>query len=294
VFGVSRVTVLRGFAVLLAVALLASLAAACDGGDGGGETPQADGGNGDGGNGDEDGGGGDGDEDGGGGDGDADGGGGDGDADGGGGDGDADGGGGGGDDASLQDLAALAGEATEGVIAKVTYSVTTSLDGESIEQEWVLARRPPDIRFETSIVEDGEAFRSILITTGGKSYACLSGGGEETCFATEAEEAEAFDFFFDVPRAIAEDVEDVGLVDSSQRTIAGLDATCFTVSSALASLGEGEICFSDHGLLLYLRGESDGEAFTFEATSVSTDVTDADFEPPYDIFELPDFDLPEE
>ncbi len=105
-------------------------------------------------------------------------------------------------------------------------------------------------------------------------------------------ETASLDPLFDIPREIAEGVEDVGLVDSSQRTIAGVDATCFTVSSALAGLGEGEVCFSDDGLLLYLSSETNGDSSTFEATSVSTDVTDADFEPPYEIFELPDFDLP--
>ncbi len=102
------------------------------------------------------------------------------------------------------------------------------------------------------------------------------------------------DPLFDIPGEIAQDVENVGLVDSSQRTIAGVDATCFTVSSALVGLGEGEICFSDDGLLLFLRSETNGDTSVFEATSVSTDVTDADFEPPYEIFELPDFDLPDQ
>jgi hypothetical protein len=261
VLGVIRVTILRSFAVLLAVALLASFGAACGDGDGGdetpqaGDTPQADGDNGDGG-----------------------------------------GGGGGGGDDSLQELATLAGEAGEGVIAKVTYRITTETDGETFEGEWVLVQRPPDSRFEIAGTEDGEEGRTIIITTGGKSYLCLSGGVEETCFAAEDVEAQLapLDPLFNIPREIAEGVEDVGLVDSSQRTIAGVDATCFTVSSALAGLGEGEVCFSDDGLLLYMRGESDGESFIFEATSVSTDVTDADFEPPYEIFELPDFDLPDQ
>jgi hypothetical protein len=276
VLGVSRMTLFKGFAILIAVALLASIAAACGDGNGGGETPQAgdtpqaDGGNGDGGDGDEDG-----DDGTDGGDGTA--------------NGDA--------DAELDDLAALAGEASEGVTAKVTYRITTEADGESFEGEWVLVQRPPDSRFEIVAEEDGVEMRTIIITAGGKSYLCFSSGGEESCLATEAETVQgqtaSLDPLFDIPREIAEDIEDVGLLDSSRRTIAGVDATCFTVSSALAGLGEGEVCFSDDGLLLYMRGESDSESSTFEATSVSTDVTDADFEPPYEIFELPDIDLPE-
>jgi hypothetical protein len=263
VFRSDRFAALRGFAVLLAVALLfALLAAACDGdGDEGeapeaaetpaaGETPAANGG-------DED-------EDG----------------------DDGDGAGGEG----LQELEALAGEAA-GVTAKVTYSVSTDIGGEVTEGEWVLVQRPPDSRFEISSTEGGEEFRTIIISAGGKSYLCTSVAGAETCLATEAdtEETALLDPLFNIPEELAGEAEDVDLIDKSERQIAGLDATCFTIRSGLVTLGEGEICFSDDGLLLYLQGESDGDSFSFEATSASTDVTDADFEPPYEITELPEF-----
>lgn len=269
-FGVSRVPVLRILAVLLAVAFLSSLAAACEEGGGGGttpeadESPQADAGDGDGGGGDDGGG----DEDG------------------------AAAGGG-----ELEELAALASEAAGGVTGKVTYSVVTETDGDTFEGEWVLVQRPPDSRMEIAGTEGGEEFRTIIISSGGKGYLCFSSGGEDSCLATETEGAEAeaapLDPLFQVPREISDDVGDVGLVDESQREIAGVDATCFTVESGLAGLGEGEICFSDGGLLLRLASDVDGTSSVIEATSVSTDVTDADFEPPFDILELPDFEIPE-
>jgi hypothetical protein len=272
VFRSDRFTALRGLAVLLAVVLLfALLAAACDGdGDEGettpvGETPAADetpaeedtpSANG--------------------------------------GDEDEDGEGAG---AGLEELESLAEEATEGVTAKVTYRVATDVDGETFEGEWVVVQRPPDSRFEIASTEGGEEFRTIIITTGGKSYLCASIAGEESCLATEAEEAEAeaapLGLLFDIPQELAEDAENVDLAETSHRSIAGVDATCFTVSSGLADLGEGETCFSDQGLLLYLRSEVDGASSVFEATSVSTDVTDADFEPPYEIIEMPESEIPE-
>jgi hypothetical protein len=256
-----RFAVLKFFAVLLAVGLLAFAAVACNGGGNGdetpqadetpeaGETPEADGGD-------------------------------DGD-----GDGDGDGG-------VLEDLAALAGESAGGITAKVTYRVATETDGETFEGEWVLVQRPPDTRFEFSGTEEGEDFRTVIINAGGNSYLCISAGGEESCLATGAADTEAqtapLDALFDVPRGLADDIADVGLISSSRRSIAGLDATCFTVSSTLVSLGEGEICFSDGGLLLYMQSEVDGSSSTFEATSASTDVTDADFEPPFDVIDLGD------
>ena len=248
-----RIAVPKFFAVLLVVGLLAFATVACNGGGNGDETPQAGETPGaDGGNGDEDGNGG-----------------------------------------GLSDLESLAAAATEGVVAKVTYTITTEEGGETFKGEWVLVQRPPDSRIEISGSEGEMEFRTIIINAGGKSYLCFAMGGEGSCLVTEEEvagaEASPLDLLFYIPGAIAEDVEGVDIDDTSQRTIAGQDATCFTIGG-LAELGEGEICFSDRGLLLYLQSEVDGLNSTFEATSVSRDVTDADFDPPYDLLELPDID----
>ncbi len=202
---------------------------------------------------------------------------------------------GGGDGEDLERLESLAGQSTEGVIAKVTYRVTGSSDGDTFLGEWVLAQRPPDSRFEISTDDGGDAFRTIIISTQGRAYLCFSGGGEESCIETTTEETSTetapFDPIFDIPRELAQDIEGVELRSFSRRTIAGIDANCFEVSSTLADLGEGEVCFSDEGLLLLVRSDVAGEVFSFEAVEASTDVTDEDFEPPYDVIEIPDFDF---
>ncbi|MCH7999877.1 MAG: hypothetical protein IIA91_10400, partial [Chloroflexi bacterium] len=181
--------------------------------------------------------------------------------------------------------AALAEGAGEEIVGKVTYAVMTVTNGETFEGEWVLIQRPPDLRLEFSGKEDGVEFRTILINAGDKSYLCVSSAGQESCFETEEAEADTSLLapLFDVLREIAEDIGSVEIINRSQQAIAGTNATCFTVSSTLASLGEGEICFSQDGLLLYLRSRVEGARSTFEATSVSLEVTDKDFEPPYDI-----------
>ena len=258
-----RFAVLKLFAVLLVVGLLALAAVACNGGGSEDETPQAgetpavDGGD-------------DGDD----------------------GDGDS-------DSTGLQDLGALASEASGDVIARVTYRFTSEAGGEVVEGEWVLVQRPPDSRFEFVSTAGGEEIRTIIISAGGESYLCSSIGGEGTCLTADIGDTEAqtavLDPLFDVPEELAA-AGDVGLVDRSERSIAGVDASCFTVTSDISGLGEGEVCFSEEGLLLLLRSDTNGDSLTFEATSVSTDVTDADFELPYDILELPDlenFEIPE-
>ncbi len=204
--------------------------------------------------------------------------------------------GGGGDDAALRDLETLASEAAEGVVAKVTYKVTSGADNQVFEQEWVVVQRPPDTRFELSSAEGIVQFRTIIISRGGKSYLCFSIGGEESCFESSAEstgaQTAAFDPIFEISRELAEEAGDVDIIDRSQRRIAGVDASCFTVRSDISGLGDGEVCFSAEGILLLLRSEVDDVGSTIEATSASTDVTDEDFELPYELFELPEFDIP--
>ncbi len=202
----------------------------------------------------------------------------------------------GGDDEAVGDLESLASEAAEGVVAKVTYKITTDVGGQGFEQEWLVVQRPPDSRFELSSTEGAAQFRTIIISSGGKTHLCFSNGGEESCLETSAEEAEVgtapFDPIFDISRELAEEAEGVDIIDRSQRRIAGVDASCFMVRSALPALGDGEVCFSAEGILLLLRSELDNVSSTIEATSVSTDVTDEDFELPYELFMLPEFGIP--
>jgi len=198
-----------------------------------------------------------------------------------------DGGGGDGDE-GLQDLADLASQAAEGVTANVTYQYTSEAGGQTAEQEWVMVQRPPDSRFEIVSTEGGLESRVIVIQTVEKSYICTSAGGSESCYESDqaASYTAGFSPLFDIPQTIAGDIGGLGAVDKSEREIAGVRANCFSADAVVLG-GASEFCFSDEGILLLLRSEAGGTSFTFEAKSVSTDVTDADFEPPYEIIEIP-------
>jgi hypothetical protein len=196
-------------------------------------------------------------------------------------DGGGDGGGGG-----LQDLERLASEAAGDFTGKITYGITTEAGGQTTEQEWTLAQRPPDSRFEIVSNEGGQESRTIVIQTAEKSYVCTSGGGSEVCLESDQTDQYTglFDPIFDAPKSIVQDIDTLGLGDQSERDIAGVHANCFSYSLAGA---ESETCFSDEGLMLYLHTGSAGSSFTYEAKSASTDVTDADFEPPYEVVTIP-------
>ena len=197
-------------------------------------------------------------------------------------------GGGGGGDGGLQDLSDLASQAAEGLTAKVTYQYTSETNGQTIEAEWVMVQRPPDSRFEIVSSDGGQESRTIVIQTEDKSYVCVSAGGSGSCYESDQTQSYTAGFapLFDIPQAIAGDIGGLGAVDKSEREIAGVHANCFS-ADAVALGGASEFCFSDEGILLLLRSEAGGTSFTFEAKSASTDVSDADFEPPYEIIELP-------
>ena len=189
-------------------------------------------------------------------------------------------------EAALQELGERAGSGDE-VTARVAYEVTTGMDGAAFEGEWVLIQRPPDFRFEFIGTAMEEEVRTIIIDAGGEFYVCTSAAGQESCLEIDVSEAETrsapFSPLFDIPQKVVEQSESIDSVRKSERTIAGVNATCFTIESALIDLPEGEICFSDEGILLLLRSLG----ATFEAISVSTDVADEDFEPPFEVLEAP-------
>jgi hypothetical protein len=88
-------------------------------------------------------------------------------------------------------------------------------------------------------------------------------------------------------KAIAEAVGDAD-IDHSTQQIAGEEAICFSVGgSAQEQSGKTEWCFAEDGILLRFAaaGPADVEAgaFRLEATEISRDVSDADFEPPFPV-----------
>ncbi|MDP2675527.1 MAG: hypothetical protein Q8Q00_11590 [Dehalococcoidia bacterium] len=199
--------------------------------------------------------------------------------------------GGGGGDGGVQDLADLASQAAEGLTAKVTYQYTTETNGQTTEAEWVMVQRPPDSRFEIVSTNGGLESRTILIQTEDKSYICISASGSETCLESTTDETQGqaapFAGLLGFAQTVADDISGLGAVDKSEREIAGVHANCFSADAAVLG-GASEFCFSDEGLLLFLKTEAAaGSSFTWEAKSASTDVTDADFEPPYEISDLP-------
>jgi hypothetical protein len=155
------------------------------------------------------------------------------------------------------------------------------------------------LRFDISAEEDGETTSIILINTPDLNAFCMEGAGEFAellgaeatgegiCLDSDPTGGSGAGDFVD----IVDEIEngEWELISQSEREIAGQDATCYETRDA-----EGEVstaCFSDDGhLLAALQPDGSG----IEATSVSDDVGDGDFELPYEVVELPDFGAPTE
>jgi hypothetical protein len=182
--------------------------------------------------------------------------------------------------------------------AKVNYDVSFIQDGSANEFGLVLYWRPPDSRVD--IVGQGEGLDTIFIVAGDNRYLCAAGDNEGQCLSlgdTPLEGLVSSSIFppFSEPDALTKSIAErvPGLdIDTSERTIAGQSASCFSlVSPVVGGEGEAEWCFTDDGIVLLLASSlSDAEAsgtFRLEATDISSDLSDADFEPPYPLADLP-------
>jgi hypothetical protein len=201
-------------------------------------------------------------------------------ADGGNGDGDGNG------DGSA-DISDLAGQwATKQ--AKITYDITSS--DAAVGGTYTVYWNPPD-EWRLDASSGGEE-AGIFIKNADGTYVCSSdGSGGGQCISSPGMTIPVpfLGAFFD-----ADEYENfvegsfAGVdTDTSEETIAGMDANCYTVSSSVAGAeGEFEFCASDDGLPLRVRASAGGVDYTFEATSAEGSVADADFELPYEVLDL--------
>jgi hypothetical protein len=173
------------------------------------------------------------------------------------------------------DFSDLFGE-LEDATYRAEYNVTgAGLGGSTM----VWFRKDGKLRFDLTSAEG----TFTIIDAGAQSVTCTSAGGSGTCFAAGAVgglEAPGISVLEDFEASAANyQVEPI-----DDRTIAGISGECFRYSSAS---GTGTTCIGPNGELLLMEATQAGQTFSFTATSVDDDVSDADFVPPYPITELP-------
>jgi hypothetical protein len=203
-------------------------------------------------------------------------------------DGDDDDGGDGGSDNPLADIQNLTGDLDQ-VTGRVTYEVLDS-DGDTSTMTFYSA--PGKSRFDQGEGDDATSY----ITTEDSTYICTV--SESSCLQYPGGGAGAglgfgLATFFtgDTIAAYAAIAAAAGVdIDTSNESYAGIDAECFSWSDdGEDGIGTGKMCFGgDNGILLFEEFVDDGVTTTrFEATEVSEDVSDSDFEPPYPVMTIP-------
>lgn len=205
-------------------------------------------------------------------------------------DGDDDDGGDDDGDDPFGDLEDLAGD-YESATGKVTYE-STDEDGVTSTMTIYTDAEGNRSRFD-SFSEDGGF---ISITTPDVSYTCSESAGEGFCIEGEGSELGGIGLFgiFSSPETLAAYVNALDIsgvdVETSSEEIAGTDANCFEWSGEVeGDEGSGKVCFSDSGLMLLgeFNSSTEGSSTTMRATDFSNEVSDSDFEPPYEVTEIP-------
>lgn len=176
---------------------------------------------------------------------------------------------------------------------RVEYDLSVTIEGEE------------DLDGTATLTADGGSFRldfasedatGSVIVTEEASYFCAEGfesddeDAEGACFefpgGQDLDESGVpfFDLFADV--LAGGDEAGVSIEDAEDQEIVGEEADCFTLLQEEID-GEALVCLSaDNAVPLLIEGAAEGEEFRLEATDISDDVGDEDFEPPYPITEI--------
>jgi hypothetical protein len=172
------------------------------------------------------------------------------------------------------------------------YDATFSGGGEGTPSAFTMYKSGTDkFRFDATSNVSGQEMEFIFISAGDTTGFCLTDAGElAELLGVPAGEGVCFDSDptnggLDSLTAELDDFEDEQLGDATglpDREIAGQTAKCGTVTEEDGTTSEA--CFTEDGVLVYLS-TSDGTQFT--ATNISGDVSDSDFELPYEVRDFP-------
>ncbi len=159
---------------------------------------------------------------------------------------------------------------------KVTYKLTAAGGG---EQSWYF--KPPKTRYDFSSGVAGQTATVSIYSLPDGTYTCFGGiGVTAQCIgmsgldtALQQNPAALYQL------AMFQHPEQFSAVLVETRQIAGQQAQCFDVKSAVATsvLTDGRFCYSPQGILLLQRFGAQGGPLDMEATSLSTTVPDSDF-----------------
>jgi len=176
------------------------------------------------------------------------------------------------------------GSGLENVTGKVTYNIVGD-DGSTTSMTFYA--KPPNSRFDST---DSGGTTSIIISTPDNMYIC--GSDSQSCLGYPGSGAdtsslggfgallspEVINTYIQLADAAGVDV------NKSDESIGGIDATCYSwEDDTSGDVERFKWCFNDAGIMVYEEIVSSGSTTKLTASEVSSDVSDSDFEPPYDV-----------
>ena len=184
----------------------------------------------------------------------------------------------GGDDIDLASI--FGGFATASF--NVTFNMEGGSAGEAMNGTWTLIQDTAGNRTRFEVDSDGQSI--VMITTADQTILCA----EDSCFdaggAMGAAMPNIGDIFSEGIDGVQEDASGGTVRRIDGRTIAGVDAECVEFESADGA--QGTACYAEGGIPLLIDATTTDGPFRMEATSFSTDVSDADFEAPFPVLSI--------
>jgi hypothetical protein len=173
-----------------------------------------------------------------------------------------------------------------GGFATASFKVTFEMEGGTAEEAmngtWTLIQDVAGNRSRFEIDSDGQSM--VMITTADQTIACAEGSCFDAGGAMGAAIPNIGDIFTEGINGVQEEAAGGTVRRIDGRTIAGVDAECVEFESADGT--EGTACYAEGGIPLLIEATTTDGPLRMEATSFSTEVSDADFEPPFPVLSI--------
>jgi hypothetical protein len=172
---------------------------------------------------------------------------------------------------------------SESLTFKGTYKVSVSNSEQSVAADYTIYVRPPQYRVD---VDGMPATSQSVFVLEDAAYGCQSAGGTTSCVAVPKQAAFDQILALQQHRRLSQDTANFERIYEGAREIAGVRGYCFSVKPKTDSSGHtmfavsGKICYGAQGLPLLMQTQLLGMDITLEATSFSSQVSDADFKLP--------------
>lgn len=185
----------------------------------------------------------------------------------------------GGDAADLAEIFAGFGTAT----FNVTYNLESDDPEQDMTGEWTWIQDNEGSRTRFEIESGGQTF--IMITTAERSIACAEGACFDAGGAMGASIPNVGDMFTEEIDDVQSDASTASVRRIDGRTIAGTDTECVEFEDDAEGVS-GVACYAEGGIPLLIESNTADGNFRMEATSFSEDVSDEDFEAPFEVVSL--------